>query len=915
VKLMKTVKKIMALSTGAIMVGATVLSASAAADLADYPAPFVQDGKFNGIIVVGDTANAADVLGSVDIATSLQYASRVKKTLSSSAAASVSVTGEAWRVGTSSKKLEMSESVAARSSTVSENIRNITTFITDDELTGLLADDTFRNAKGDYDYHQYIYFDNVNSQDGTNPSSLSVTFAEDPDSDLTADYFYVKNNDRIARYSLEFTSSAESDITLSTGSTATTGTYLWSMEGKTINMLGKQFSIVKARRSSATGNSAELTLMGGAVADTLDEGESKTYTIGGKEYDLTLDFVGTSTTKFIINGEVTDSLQEGDTYTLSDKSQVGVKDISVQDFAGGVRKTEFYLGADKIFLKDTDVKNAGAGSQTLEVGNEKIDDSKVTITGSDDNSTFKIDTIQINISADDDIYVGAGGKLSSQMEEPQALLNSWDIEYGGLENVPVEAIRIDTSGSNQYELIFVDGDGNTAKIPLAYTSGGTALKLGDNNDDLILTETDGTAAKNSSAVITRNDYFLVTDISQKQGERGTYLLRYKGSSAMSDSSPVIKFQNVGSGETIERPLSASGTVPFSGTEAATIQLGGATYKVYNQSGNGADFDVVVDLNGNGALDFLHNETETRSNIINVTTHAGAQILIGPYPYNASLGPAQAPTHITVSIQTVDADDHDNVAPSPIAFNVSAATSEVQLVETGSGTANHNYISPEGESNTNYAYTSMGAKVKFENPTNAPGKLTVDYPTIQRLPLVYVTAPGASISAGEATEAGQIVYYETQPIAVGSAKLAGEVDDVTAQNTIAVGGPCANAAASELMGAPEPCGKDFSVGNAMVRLYEHANGNVGMLVAGYAAADTRRAARVVANYEEWQTAGKLQGLKVEVTGTSFSDISVAAIDVAAEEAAAAALVTEAEVAAAEEAAAAEEEAAAAAATTD
>ncbi|MBS3133237.1 S-layer protein [Candidatus Woesearchaeota archaeon] len=894
-KLIKTVKKIMALSTGAVMVGATVLSASAAADLAGYPAPFVKDGKFNGILVVGDAANAADVLGSVDIATSLQFASRIKKSVSTSAGSQISVSGEAWRIGTSSKKLEMSESVGAGSSLVSENIRNITTFISDDELTGLLADDTFRNAKGDYDYHQYLYFDPVNAQDGTNPASLSVTFAEDPDTDVTGDYFYIKNNDRVARYSLEFTSSAESDITDSAGSASTSGTYLWSMEGKTINMLGKTFSIVKARRSSANGNSAELTLMGGAVQDTLNEGESKTYTIGGKEYDLKLDFVGTTTTKFVINGEITDSLQEGDTYTLSDKSQVGIKDISVQDFAGGVRKTEFYLGADKIFLKDTDVNAAGAGSQTLEVGSEKIDDTKVTITGTDDNTTFKIDTIELNITADDDIYIPAGGKLSGQLEEPQVLLNAWDIEYQGLDNVPVETYKLDTSGSNQYDIVFVDGDGKSASIPLAYTSTGTTLKLGDNNDDLILVENNGALGNNNTAIITRNDYFLVTDKSQQQGSRRTYLLRYKGSSATSDSSPVIKFQNVGSGETLERPLAATGlTVPFTGTAAANIQLGGATYNVYNASlSTSGDFDILVDMDGDGSLSEIvysetdaGNGTEVGNNVINVTTRAGMQIVIKPVPFNATLGSVQAPTHIEVSFQTVDADDYDNVAPSPIDFNISAASAEVQFSEDTSN-VNQNYISPEEETNTNYGYTTMGAKIKWENPTNSPDKLTIEYPTVQRLPLIYITSPEASISTGEATEAGQIVYYETQPIAVGSAKLAGEITDIAAQNAIIVGGPCANAAAAEVMGFPEPCGKDFSVGKAVVRLYEQANGNVAMLVAGYEAADTRRAARVVANYEDWQTAGKLQGLKVEVSGTSFSDISVAAIDVKAEADAAAA----------------------------
>ncbi len=878
-KLMKTVKKIMALSTGAVMVGATVLSASAAADLANYPAPFVKDGKFNGLIVLGDSANTADTLGAIDIAQSLQFAARVKKSVQSTAAASVSVSGEAWRVGTSAKKLEFSESLGSGAGSArQETIRNITTFVTDDELPTLLADGTFRNSKGDFDYHQYIYFDNINTQTTTAAASLSAIYAEDPDTDVTGDYFYIKNSDRVARYSLEFTASAESDITTSAGSASTSGTYLWSMEGKEINMLGKTYSIVKARRTSASpGISVELTLMGGAKADTLAEGESKTYTVGGKDYDVTLDFVGSTTAKFTVNSELTDSLNEGDTFTLSDKSMIGVKDILVQDFAGGVRSVEFYVGANKIFLKDTNVQSVGSGSQSLEVGTEKIDDTKVVITGSTDNTTFKIDSIQLNITADDDVYVPAGGKLSAQMEEPGALLSAWDIEYQGLETVATEKIKISRSGSNQYDLVFTNGDGNEVSVPLAYTSGGSNLTLGDNTNALVITE-------NTS--IARNDYFIVTDASQQQGDRRTYAVRYKGASAFADSSPVVKFQILGDSTTKEETLSDGGALPLTSTADAVLKLGGATYNIWNSSGNTADFGIMVDLNGNGATDntligtaaqAIEVGNVTAANIINVTTKSGAQILIQPHPLTGSylrIANGTPLSAINMSIQTPNADDFDNLAPTPVAVDITAASGKVQFSENIAA-GDHNYISPQGESNTNYVYTTMGAKVKWDNPSNDPDTLEIDYPTVQRLPLVYISAPGAEISTGDASEGGQIVYYETSPISVGTAKLASEVASIAAQNTIIVGGPCANDAAAEVMGMPKPCGKDFSVGKAIIKLYEQANGNVAMLVAGYDAPDTRRAARVVANYAQWQDSGKLKGTEVEVSGTSFTDISVAA----------------------------------------
>ena len=63
-----------AVGTGVAMLGAT-LTGAMAADLSDYPEPFVMDGVYDdsNAFVVGDSALAADTLGAVDIAANLQY--------------------------------------------------------------------------------------------------------------------------------------------------------------------------------------------------------------------------------------------------------------------------------------------------------------------------------------------------------------------------------------------------------------------------------------------------------------------------------------------------------------------------------------------------------------------------------------------------------------------------------------------------------------------------------------------------------------------------------------------------------------------------------------------------------------------------------------------------------------------------
>src|SRR3989338_3911938 len=107
-KVRKAIRKIVALSTGAAMLGATMFGAMAA-DLANYPSPlFIKDGVFDGVLVVGDSAAAEDIIGVTNIATSLQSAA-VKRKAVETGGVTVDVEGDAKRIGTTSNFLEIGE--------------------------------------------------------------------------------------------------------------------------------------------------------------------------------------------------------------------------------------------------------------------------------------------------------------------------------------------------------------------------------------------------------------------------------------------------------------------------------------------------------------------------------------------------------------------------------------------------------------------------------------------------------------------------------------------------------------------------------------------------------------------------------------------------------------------------------------
>ncbi|MBI2652229.1 hypothetical protein HYX00_02080, partial [Candidatus Woesearchaeota archaeon] len=843
----KAIKRMIALGIGAVMLSSM---ASAAVDLANYPAPFIKDGKFQGVLVVGDKAAAEDVIGISDIIASLQFAATKK--VEAAAAGTVSVEGDAWQVATSNH-LELSED--GNTADTVETLRNITTYVDKNNLKAL-ASGSIDTGKATSPYNQYLYL--LGPGAGTTLDTGYVIYTEN-DADKTADFLYFKSGREIGRYLIEFTTALESDVDDSAGSASTTGLFLTDYQDRDITMFGKKYTIVTAKRTTTAGSSVVLTLMGGAGKDSLLEKTTKTYTIGGKNYEVTLNFVDSDEAQFVINGQITRKMKDGDTDKLADGTSVGVTDVLYQDYAGGIHSSTFFIGANKLELKDTDVTDV-VSSNSLKVDDNTIDDATVIIEGSDTNSTFKITRIHVNMTADDNFFVAAGKKLSDAIKEeggsaaePQVLFTeNWDIEYKGLKKVKTEKIKLKTSGSSQYNLEFVDGDGNKVDVPIAKTVTASKIKFGDNEKDFINRENE---------TITKDDYFVVTDGARKRGERKTYILQYKGADKVTADNPVLKFKDLGSGKTIEQTYTA-GTGEAE-QQLATLKVGGADFRVYNVSAIRAnDFNIRVDLDASGATNGVNDS------FVNITTRYGAEIGL----INMSSGAADAePSAIILTIKTPDSlfdgnakDSYENIRPIDYGVNITADSSTkvaiAVLTAATSGQQGQRLAerTPDGETNVQYAYTTYGAFIKRESPSSEPGSFEIDYPESQRYALVYIAATGTTFAE---TGAATTDAVTVQRIQVGAAKLASEVSDVKAQNTILVGGPCANAAAATVMGNPADCTAGFTPGEGMIQLWEHANGNVAMLIAGYGAVDTRNTAAVVSNYKDYKA--NLKGTKVTV----------------------------------------------------
>ena len=134
-----------------------------------------------------------------------------------------------------------------------------------------------------------------------------------------------------------------------------------------------------------TQNTVEFKI--GNIQDTVEVGNTKYYTINGKNYavNLVVVSIGDQTgevTKLTINGEVTNSLSEGESWTLEDGTNIKILDLMLTKSGDIVdNMVEFQIGNIK------DMLEVGA-TKTYNI-NGKSYDVAVTIIGCSAGSVTK----------------------------------------------------------------------------------------------------------------------------------------------------------------------------------------------------------------------------------------------------------------------------------------------------------------------------------------------------------------------------------------------------------------------------------------------------------------------------------------------------------------------------------------------
>jgi len=798
----KIFKKALTIAGSVLMVGSTIGLAAAAA----YPAPFVENGAASVAIVYGSDAAASDKAGATTIQSDLS-----DELVSQAGTSAVTVSGDSWQVKTSSDFLELGESIA-----------DVETYIGNDELE-LLADEEISNEKGVAKFSQYLYFNDA--------VSSSVNYTEDDDDNVGL-FFKVKNGAQIARYVMDFSTALESDIE--------TDNELSDIEDKDITFLGKTYTIVNADNRS--GANVDLTLMSGALKRTI--GNDEEITLG--DYTVTATVSSATQAQFTINGETTDKMVKGDLEQLSDGNYLAVTDITYQDYAGGIQQATFYLGADKIELKN--------GSD-MTVNAETINNADVIISSSVSSGDISITEISINMIAEDDLFVPVGGKLSeaTDLDEPEVLVSqNWDIVFEGLEDITYEEVTVkSTSSDSKYQLSFENYNGDDITLPLLYTN--TSGVYGGEDSDKVLVLSPN---KTFGAGITKNDYFILNtgDPTSYSTDSRSFVVQYKGSDSISDTDEKVTLDILGVEER---------TVSLNATGGFDLKLGGTTFTFRNLTDNYATDDVAYALNGpdyhvaSAAENVsVSNFVRTKHNaLINITdTNASAVDLPAAAATDGTVAPWNV--YVTLDDQDRDGDELSLSTAKKVLYMKFTNASDGDVETSMANSVNAEWLTDAENSDKTTFINSYGVEIESIDTSTSPAQVTLKIPESVVKPLVYVTSSDAVV--GGSSELGDVTYMDSE-----STSYAGK-------NLVVVGGSAVNSVAAELLGGALR-GDAFEdatgvgAGEFLIQSFSRS-GKTALLVAGYNAADTTKAVTALTNEAIDTTVGK-KYVSATVDGTT------------------------------------------------
>ena len=398
----RVLKKIAALSTGAAMLGATMTGALALSyTLADYPAPFISNGVFSGVLAVGSNAAASDTIGQ-----SVMLADLQTKAVSPTGGTTVTITGG------------VSEDIPLGGNISDANTYTMDQELADDDVESLL-DDTITFQGAEYDIEEFL---EVNQAGNAISVQTSLTSTED---DYQTDVVLEVARDAI-KYYYAFSESITVNQTTSSdpleikflGKTLKITDIDDTTEGKFTAYVGSEFFMDSGDAVVVDGKTVKLTRVGSAGAIVIDvDGVTETISSGSTKTVNAIEIVNDETfydsnnqaasaASLIIGSDAQETYKDGDAYAGEDKDNpdwvwnVGnIKSATTSSTSSTT--AEFsgpYFGIENDFIYNDDSDNPPKIGECLDLPNNYLSVCMDSLTVSDDN--YATYTFEYEDSAD-----------------------------------------------------------------------------------------------------------------------------------------------------------------------------------------------------------------------------------------------------------------------------------------------------------------------------------------------------------------------------------------------------------------------------------------------------------------------------------------------------------------------------------
>ena len=551
----------------------TLLSVCVVADLMEF--------KGDALVVIGEEAKPEDIVGGVGLAAyeaaiepsplAQMYKAGIIK-IPDGYERTLQVMGNVVEIGNGNDKIEPVE-----------RIGNVKPLVTGED-TPSLATTTLITQKGSTKYNQYIRFEDGAYGSDDYIANGYATLRKNDNEEVNV-YMLFTEDDRIFGYDMEFEEGLKSEIEcVETGCASTDTRKLDDLEGMTLNILGTEFTVLRARVNTNT-ETIELRLVGDGQTEIIEEGETKTLSIDGKEYEVTVMIVsdwsgatGDAKIKLKINGLLTKEYQAGEVDQFDDL-YLAISEVlpnEAGETAGG-DLVKLTLGKKSIIFKDTNYTD-DAVYERIEIDTDTIEGTELKIRASESGDTLRINSIKYRVKAESkdggDMYVPPGQGIREYLKHPEAMLtNDWNLVYYGSAPDPLmHGTRLEflPRSDDSYKMNFENNEGLKYTIPFVDNS--AAFKYGDDDQALWFTECSGT----TSYCIEKKDYIILTDgtTTFPKGDETsiTRVIRYEG---VDNIENIATFEDLATGDI---------TATYTGVEGVDatgkILVGGKDYAFY-----------------------------------------------------------------------------------------------------------------------------------------------------------------------------------------------------------------------------------------------------------------------------------------------------------------------------------------------